>query len=93
MNYEGIAPEFRIYYEPPWTDDIEPDVYASYNGGIDIGPDGVGEIWLDLEPVDGLAFVLQPEIDKHARTAMIMYALMIMNEDEGRGRALLEVLR
>ena len=92
-EFAGLSPKYRVFREPPWDEDIEPSVWAGYLAGIEIGPDGVGEKWQPLEPVEGFHFVLKPSTDRHAKTALIMYALMVKDDDEELCDALLEVLR
>ena len=92
-EFAGLPPKYRVFREPPWNEDIEPEVYAAYIAGIEINEDGAGEVWKPLEPVEGFHFVLKPSTDRYAKTALIMYALMVRDDDEELCDALLEVLR
>ena len=78
---KGIYPKYRVFKEPPWEDGIEPRVCASYLAGLDIGPDGAGEKWLPLDPVQDFFFVLKPLADPAAQTALRLYAWLIEEED------------
>lgn len=91
---KGIYPKYRVYKEPPRQDDgIPAEVYATYMAGLDIGPDGAGEVWLPMEEVNDFFFVLKPMSDKHAKTALVIYSLLVEENDPELAKDLMEVLR
>lgn len=87
-----LSPKYRVYKEPPWDGDVEPSVQAGYLAGVEIGPDGVGEKWLPLEPVEGFVFVLKPETDSHARTVLVMYSLLIEEHEPKLAEELIQIV-
>ena len=85
---KGIYPKYRVFKEPPWEDGVEPEVHATYYAGLELGPDGAGEKWLPMEPVQDFFFVLKPLADRTAMTALRLYAWLIEETDPQLARDL-----
>lgn len=76
----GLYPKYLVYRWP--SVEGEPNVMATYMADdISLGPDGVGEVWLEMDQVDEFYFVLKPSTDQHARVALAAYAESVRPTD------------
>ena len=78
---KGLYPKYIVYRWPDDPLDIEPEIRAVYMADVQIGPEGPGEIWSEMEQVKGFLFVLKPDTDQHARVALAAYAESVRPTD------------
>jgi hypothetical protein len=77
----GLYPKYIVYRWPTEALGLEPDVHATYLRDFQVGPDGPGEVWEEMEQVQGFVFVLKPSTDQHARVAIAAYAESVRPND------------
>lgn len=88
---QGLYPKYLVYRWPPIEG--EPAIMATYMADeVSVGPDGVGEVWLELDLLDDFYFVLKPSHDQHARVALAAYAESVRPSDPRLAQDLDEVL-
>ena len=77
----GLYPKYIVYRWPKDPLDIEPEIRAAYLADVQVGPEGPGEVWAELDQVKGFFFVLKPDSDHHARVALAAYAESVRMDD------------
>ena len=77
----GLYPKYIVYRWPEQAASEEPDIQASYLADFTVGPDGMGEVWLEMEQPSGFLFVLKPDTDQHARVALAAYTESVRPSD------------
>ena len=76
----GLYPKYIVYRWPDLGAD-EPEIMASYLADFQVGVEGMGEVWLEMEQPKGFLFVLKPDTDQHARVALAAYAESVRPSD------------
>ena len=81
IEMDGLYPKYIVYRWPTDSFDDDPQIRASYLADVTVGPEGQGEVWLEMEQPRGFLFVLKPDTDQHARVALAAYAESVRPSD------------